>query len=191
MGQSPKLQILGCPTFTHMQVGGSSPLGTWGYLQASEELRQQTSIMDISDVVMVSTDLESLNILWSAIRYSAVWPELQACYICTAFLCFVDCLMTSGVWKRGDECWAMFGMPPCHAWSGGSARVWCLRRPRWATCCVSSIRPVFTPAPFSKSMLTFLISIALQVALLCWIAHICKKRMYVAYAVAYVALADQ
>ncbi|KAF5834259.1 tryptophan synthase beta subunit-like PLP-dependent enzyme [Dunaliella salina] len=33
-------------------VGGSSALGTWGYLQASEELRQQTSGMGISDVVM-------------------------------------------------------------------------------------------------------------------------------------------
>ena len=34
-------------------MGGSSALGTWGYLQASEELRQQTSGMGISDVVMV------------------------------------------------------------------------------------------------------------------------------------------
>ena len=37
-----------------VQVGGSSAVGTWGYLQAVEEMRQQTVGLGITDIAMVS-----------------------------------------------------------------------------------------------------------------------------------------
>lgn len=80
------------------QVGGSSALGTWGYVQACEEMRQQTMGMGVTDIAMVSAACDGAGVLRCGRGAAAPlmgrfrmegkqrgrgwdgWPGVQACF---------------------------------------------------------------------------------------------------------------
>lgn len=88
--QAPKLlykTLCTLQTFCFLQglnpylipVGGSNALGTWGYLQAVEEIRQQTQGWGITDIAMVGglRCCTALTRLWSTLGQGVYLASMQ------------------------------------------------------------------------------------------------------------------